>query len=273
MTVNRSVSAMRQVNTAGGATEALLPNPKSFPTRPNTQRPPQSAQIIQRKPRPPAHTGRPDPGELNWAALATRLPLGRDERSSEQRRSLFRRFDVNGNGHLSFAEVDKAVRDVLKSNALFNLKPVLMKAFQAARCANGKQRGMSGDFVERNEFRLLLRNLRVYFELFRVFSLVDTTDDMSIDRQEFQAGLSALAGLGVQLSAEDADRVFELIDDNHSGLIRFDEFASWIIAQNLSIDHEAEELEAVDVVPLPSPPLPSPLLKARPASAYAGKVN
>jgi hypothetical protein len=42
-------------------------------------------------------------------------------------------FDVNGNGYLSLAEVDKGMRDVVQLPALFALKPVLMRAFQAAK--------------------------------------------------------------------------------------------------------------------------------------------
>lgn len=42
-------------------------------------------------------------------------------------------FDVNGNGYLSLAEVDKGMRDVLQLPELFELKPVLMRAFQAAK--------------------------------------------------------------------------------------------------------------------------------------------
>ena len=41
--------------------------------------------------------------------------------------------DMNGNGYMSLAEVDKGMRDVVKLPALFELKPVLMRAFQAAK--------------------------------------------------------------------------------------------------------------------------------------------
>ena len=40
---------------------------------------------------------------------------------------------MNGNGYLSLAEVDKGMRDVIKIPALFDLKPVLMRAFTAAK--------------------------------------------------------------------------------------------------------------------------------------------
>tara|TARA_B110000285_G_C14641266_1_gene387714 strand:- start:276 stop:422 length:147 start_codon:yes stop_codon:yes gene_type:complete len=41
--------------------------------------------------------------------------------------------DVNGNGYLSLAEVDKGMRDVLVSDQLFDAKPAIMRAFQYAK--------------------------------------------------------------------------------------------------------------------------------------------
>eukprot|EP00665_Eupelagonemidae_sp_cell47_P002909 gene2909-5768_t len=41
--------------------------------------------------------------------------------------------DMNGNNYLSLAEVDKGVRDILKCDDLFNCKPAMLRAFEAAR--------------------------------------------------------------------------------------------------------------------------------------------
>lgn len=38
-------------------------------------------------------------------------------------------FDGNSNGILSLAEVDKGVRDILMLPELFDLKPVIIRAF------------------------------------------------------------------------------------------------------------------------------------------------
>ena len=37
--------------------------------------------------------------------------------------------DVNGNGYLSLAEVDKGLRDVLALDEVFDCKPAIMRAF------------------------------------------------------------------------------------------------------------------------------------------------
>jgi len=47
---------------------------------------------------------------------------------------------MNGNGFLSLAEVDKGIRDVLNLPELFDAKPVIMRAFQAAK---GKMKSKS----------------------------------------------------------------------------------------------------------------------------------
>jgi hypothetical protein len=69
---------------------------------------------------------------------------------------------------LSLAEVDKAVRDELQVEAaqsLFSSKPVLMRAFQAAKGVGKARSKLSDDYVEASEFRLLLVYLRQYFEV------------------------------------------------------------------------------------------------------------
>jgi len=43
------------------------------------------------------------------------------------------RFDCNGNGYLSLAEVDKGIRDVIRLPELFKMKPVIIKAFNMAK--------------------------------------------------------------------------------------------------------------------------------------------
>ena len=52
--------------------------------------------------------------EINWAAINAKLPCKKgDSEQFAARKQLFRNMDPNGNGILSLAEVDKAMRDVL----------------------------------------------------------------------------------------------------------------------------------------------------------------
>lgn len=56
---------------------------------------------------------------------------------------------MNNNGYLSLAELDKAMRDVLNLPALFNLKPVLMRAFQSAKNKIPAKNKHGDDYVSR----------------------------------------------------------------------------------------------------------------------------
>lgn len=97
--------------------------------------------------------------DINWEALTAKLPVGRDTGSALRRSELFDRFDSNKNGYLSLAEVDRALRDVMGLDSMYSSKPVLIRAFQAAKDANRTTKSKAtrkDDYVERDEFRLLL---------------------------------------------------------------------------------------------------------------------
>ncbi len=54
---------------------------------------------------------------------------------------------MNNNGYLSLAEVDKGVRDIIKLPALFELKPVLIRAFTAAKTKVKATTSQGDDYV------------------------------------------------------------------------------------------------------------------------------
>jgi hypothetical protein len=69
-------------------------------------------------------------------------------------------FDPNGNGFLSLAEVDKGIKDILSCDELFDVKPVIMRAFQAAKNSVKSKSEKGDDYIEKAEFRLFLVYLR-----------------------------------------------------------------------------------------------------------------
>merc|ERR1712218_714423 len=86
-------------------------------------------------------------------------------RGESSTQKMFREFDPNGNGILSLAEVDKAVRDVLELDEIFDAKPAIMRAFQAAKASTESKRGAQGDsYIELREFKTFLLSLRQFFE-------------------------------------------------------------------------------------------------------------
>ena len=105
--------------------------------------------------------------------------------------------------YLSLAEVDRGILQVLDYRKMFDAKPAIMRAFQAAKYAHSTKSKLGADYVERIEFRLLLVYLRRYFELFVMFDAIDG-DDRRIDRAEFKAALSKIAAWGVAVVDADA---------------------------------------------------------------------
>lgn len=178
--------------------------------------------------------------KVDWEAVAAKLPTERTTEHIEERKKLFEQFDPNGNGYLSLAEVDAGILAVLRLEALFNCKPAIMRAFQAAKdiagvAQEGKDTtGPGADFVEKSEFRLLLVYLVQYFMLRVMFDAIDTSEDGTIDKAEFTTALEKISDWGLPL--EDASAEFDKIDTNAGGKVLFDEFADWALRKKLSMD-------------------------------------
>ena len=176
------------------------------------------------------------------AELATRLPTETSTESIAARRQMFSAFDPNGNGYLSLAEVDKGVRDVLSSSALFDvMEPAIRRAFQAAKGAADTKSKLGAEFVEKSEFFLLLVYLKRYFELFVMFNCLDTGHDKRVDIIEFTAAIPKLDTWGVFV--DDPATEFARVDTNGSGQITFAEFCDWATTQHLAT-FEREEGKA-----------------------------
>ena len=139
---------------------------------------------------------------IDFAALSAKLPTGMDPATKARRKALFKASDVNGNGFLSQAEVDKAVGEAIGSVDLFSCKPVIGRAFSAAKAVGS---GGRPDYVEKSEFRLLLVYLRQYFELYVAYNRLDTSDDRRLSLPEFRAGVAMLAQWGVDIDEADIE--------------------------------------------------------------------
>jgi Ca2+-binding EF-hand superfamily protein len=102
-------------------------------------------------------------------------------------RALWDEYDLNANGMLSLAEIDKIV---VAKFPEFDDKPALMRAYKFAD-ADG-----SG-LITKQEFSLLLRSLVYYKELWENFEEIDADDDRRITLEEFERGAPII---GLELS-------------------------------------------------------------------------
>jgi hypothetical protein len=130
------------------------------------------------------------------------------------------RLDVNGNGGLSLAEVDKAVVELWPA---YNHKPALMRAFKAAdRDGNG--------FVTRKEFKKLLHFIGYFNGLWGTFAEMDSDEDHRLDATEFG---HAAALVGQPLADDETAAAFAEADVDGGGRVLFDEFCVWCAHRHL----------------------------------------
>ena len=122
-----------------------------------------------------------------WQQLHDALPWQKTPEQLAKRKKLWKSFDVDGTGVLSLAKVDKGMRDAVDLPMLFNLEPVEIRAFNAAIKRASKKNKYSADFVEPQDFRYLLKYLRVYYELWVAFESMDDTGEHRITKSEFLA--------------------------------------------------------------------------------------
>eukprot|EP00928_Gymnodinium_smaydae_P064618 TRINITY_DN47900_c0_g1_i1.p1 TRINITY_DN47900_c0_g1~~TRINITY_DN47900_c0_g1_i1.p1 ORF type:complete len:608 (+),score=84.24 TRINITY_DN47900_c0_g1_i1:77-1900(+) len=185
------------------------------------------------------------------------LPTGKDAESTSRRRALFRQADMNGNGIVSLAECDRLIVTVLAIKGVKIMKPVINRAFHAARDIVPSVGEISAHYVDFHEFRFFLIYLKHYLELFLIFCNVEHRKDKGkySDRRmsyaEFEAAIPQLLKWGVDTEVEkllrrDPAAVFRDIDANGGGVVLFDEFAHWALWNHLfhldgSDDGELEE--------------------------------
>jgi Ca2+-binding EF-hand superfamily protein len=178
---------------------------------------------------------------FDWKELNAKLPCKMTPESVEARKKLWRRIDNNGNGYLSLAEVDKGIRDDCHLDKLFNAKPVLMRAFTAAKNKGKAKSKYSDDYVEFHEFRYLLIYLRQYAEYFVMFNRIDQGNDKKVNLAEFKLALPQLKEWGVVV--ENAEATFGEIDANGGGEILFEEFVNWAIAKQLDLTDDDDDFQ------------------------------
>ncbi len=152
---------------------------------------------------------------------------------------MWKYFDVNGNGYLSLAEIDKGMRDVVRLPVLFELKPVLMRAFMAAKTKSKARSKYGDDYVTPSEFRWLLKYLRMYYELWVAFDRIDTSGDRRVSKSEFMQAIPDLERWGVDMS--NPEKQWRAADADGGGMILFIEFCSWAIKQNLDLDDDDDD--------------------------------
>jgi len=101
-----------------------------------------------------------------------------------ERKKIWNSWDVNGNGLISLAEVDKSIQDLIISKTGNNkvykfFKPAYIRAFNDAKDACPSTDSNSDEYVSKSEFRILIVYLRVYCTMYQIFSYIDGATNAS----------------------------------------------------------------------------------------------
>ena len=171
-----------------------------------------------------------------WAELKEKLPWEKTEEGKQKRIAQWQKIDKNGNGYLSLAEIDKAMRDDIGLPILFDLKPVLMRAFQAAKSVAPANSKADDDYIQKREYRLFLQYLRQYYEYWVAFEKLDSDSDRRITYDEFTKAADVMSKWNIDMS--DPEAQFKDCDKNGGGMILFSEFCDWAIKKNLDLDDD-----------------------------------
>ena len=126
--------------------------------------------------------------------------------------------DVNGNGKVSLAEIDKLM---VYSYPKLNNKKALMRAYKQTCLMDG---GDGDAWVEPEELPMLLVNLFYFNKLYAAFIDIDCDFDRRLDKNEFYLGAKKL---GLKLKRREAEKEFAKMDANGGGVVLFDEFCVW----------------------------------------------
>jgi len=148
-------------------------------------------------------------------------------------KQMWRKLDKNGDDVVDLDEITLFVNDLVKSGVwpnFMNCKVALERAFKQTLA---DELGEHGDSVEKEDFHALLLNIFWFTKLDEIFQEIDTDDDDRLDLQEFIEGMKHL---GVPLSAQDAEREFQQVDQDSGGTVDFGEFCLYI-RQRLNPDH------------------------------------
>lgn len=176
----------------------------------------------------------------DWNSIKATLPVGTTPEDKKKRHDLWKQFNVTRSKNLALFELDAGIGKVLQCEELFDAKCVIKLAHTYAREINPKG---PEDKLEFCEFRLLLVFLKGLFELYQIFSTIDSSKDKALSLEELEAAGPKLTELGISIP-DPAALWMKLKGSNES--VDFNEFAAWAVRQGMAGPELLEEAEKDD---------------------------
>jgi len=111
-----------------------------------------------------------------------------------------------------------------------------LRAFTAAKTKVKSKSVYGDDYVQKSEYRYLMKYLRMYCEYWVAFSMIDTDGDRRITFTEFVQATQSLENWGIDMS--DPQKQWSKCDADGFGKVLFDEFCNWAITRSLDLDDD-----------------------------------
>lgn len=136
----------------------------------------------------------------------------------------FKIMDVNSNGIISLAEIDKYIVEL---NPEYNNKPALMRAYHAADLNND-------GFVSKKEYLDLWKYISYFNTLWHKFEELDDNNDRRISYDEFYQLSNKL--FETKLNEKESKYLFNLMDQDKFGMVLFKEFCGFMVRRKIALE-------------------------------------
>lgn len=174
---------------------------------------------------------------VHWPDLAQHCPTGTDYASKSRRRELFDDFDPQGNGILFQAHTVRGLFRLLPPiSGISDIKIVLRKGIAVVVERIEPVTPLGIDRVDRNQFRCLLIYIWHYVKLWDLCVQLFGTGQQRVTRAIFEKVLPDLREWGfegAEVWAAQPALIFERMDREGTGLVRFEHFAEFCLRHAL----------------------------------------
>lgn len=175
----------------------------------------------------------------DWDELVKKLPIKKTIEDRKKRLELWNKINEYGNGYISFKRLNYQLNKYLKLPRIVKNKMPIKLAFDAVSKKYSKYGIKKEDcLIEWMEFRIFLVYLRQFFEYWIMFEKEDDSGDHNITLDEFKKAFPQMKNWGIEINGIGAEKEFQYIDKNNSGIISFEEFCSYAINKSLNLEED-----------------------------------
>ncbi|XP_023334495.1 uncharacterized protein LOC111705996 [Eurytemora carolleeae] len=173
---------------------------------------------------------------IDWDTILNLFPTEDTEEHQEQRNEMWFLFNVNENPGLTIFELEKGIVQMTQTGDIFDSERAINDAFEHAKNAKlDKAEGME-EMLDKDQFNLFLRSIRMIFEFYQAFNWIDSDGDHIITKTEFtsqEVEKVIESWLGEDsLGGSQFDSI-DLTNKNGEEKITFCEFLDWALKRNI----------------------------------------